>query len=145
MPISFPGQPAGLTGVFDPSTTIGRTRLLAQDTDAQNWIFYDNEIQAFLDMSYQAPMLAAAKALRVIAANQVYRLKAIKLLGLQTNAHLAGAELRAIADDLEQRYENGDDGSGSMAGVFDIAETVVDEFALRERTQKQFERDFPSV
>ena len=136
---------ARVPATYDPTTLLGKTRLLAQDTDPGGLIFDDGEIQAFLDMSSQAPMLAGAKALRVIAANQVYTLKAIKLLGLQTNAHLMGAELRAIADDYEQRYENGDDGTGSLAGLFDVAETVVDEFAFRERVQKEFERDFPSV
>jgi hypothetical protein len=144
MPLSGPPIQAPVLP-YDPSTLLGRTRLLAQDTDVAAFIFSDTEIQSFLDMSSQAPMLAGAKALRVIAANQVYTLKAIKLLGLQTNAHLMGAELRAIADDYEQRYEQGDDGTGSMVGVFEIAETVVDEFAERERIQKQFERDFPSV
>lgn len=128
---------------YDPSTVLGKARLLAQDTDETTHIFEDAEIQALLDMSFGAPMLAAAKALRVIAANQIYVLKAIKLLGLTTNAHLAAAEMRQIADDYEQRFEDGDDGTGNLAGLFDFAEQVVDEFSFRERVRKEFEREYP--
>lgn len=134
-----------MAATFDPATLLGKARLLAQDTDTDNAIFDDAEMQAFLDMSSGSPVLAAAKALRVIAANQVYRLKAIKLLGLTTNAHLAAAEMRQIADDLEARYEIGDDGTGDMTGLFDIAEEVVDEFSFRARIRNELLRQYPGV
>jgi hypothetical protein len=129
---------------YDPTTLVGKTRLLALgDTDEAAPIFSDPEISAFLAMSFQSPVLAAAKAIRVVAGNQVYRLKAIKLLGLTTNAHLVGAELRAIADDYEQRFEQGDDGTGDLTGMIEFVDVVYDEFSFRERIRKEFEREFP--
>lgn len=113
---------------YDPATDRGRVRLLLGDTaveDAATRIFTDAEIAAFLAMGSGVVELAAARALRAIAASEVYVQKRIKLLDLQTDGPAEAEALRKLADDVERVYEEG--------GDFDWAELVYDDFSARER------------
>lgn len=86
-----------ITFTYDPTTTLGKTRLYSQDTVSANAIFTDEEIQAFLDANAQNALLAAADALDIIAANQAYVLKVISNNGLSTNGPSVAAALRETA------------------------------------------------
>lgn len=96
----------------------------------ENPIFTDLEIQAFLDMNGGGIKLAAAQALDVIAANEVYVQKRIKILDLWTNGPSEATELRQLAKELRRQVAEGEGDTSS--GLFDIAELLYDDFAVRE-------------
>jgi hypothetical protein len=115
---------------YDVSTDEGKVRLLCQDFDMENPIFADAEISAFLALNGSNVKLAAAQALDVIAANEVYIQKRIKLLDLWTNGPSEATELRQIAKELRRQVTEGE---GELVGdFFDIAEMVFDDFTARE-------------
>jgi hypothetical protein len=126
-----------MTQTYDPSSLLGVTRLLSQDTNVPNAIFEDEEYTALLNLSSSNPLLAAASALDVLAANEIYVQKRIKLLDLTTDGVQEGQQLHAIAQSYRDRVESGID---NPAGMFDWAEQVVDEFTERERLLKQLLR-----
>lgn len=96
----------------------------------ENPIFHDGEIDAFLSLYGNDIKLAAAQALDVIAANEVYIQKRIKILDLWTNGPSEATELRQIAKELRRQVEEGVGADGD--GLFDIAEMVYDDFTARE-------------
>lgn len=128
-----------MTATYDPTTLIGQVRLLAQDTTltTPGPIFSDEEITAFLLLMGSNPLLAAASALDVIAASEIYVQKRIKLLDLVTDGVQEYTGLHALAE----RYRTMvNEGIGNPAGLFDWAEQVLDEFSERERLLKQLLR-----
>jgi len=106
-----------MTWTYDPSTDIGRVRLLVADTDTSRRIMDDEEYQAFLDMSGGSVVLAAAKALETIAVNEVLCLKVVNLMGaIVTDAASAAKQLLAQAKTLRNEYATlGDGGSGFVS------------------------------
>ena len=52
---------------YDPTTDIGRVRLLAADTDEDNFIFSDAELTVFLEIEGGSKRRAAAMALEALA------------------------------------------------------------------------------
>lgn len=119
---------------FDTEPRISEVRLLCFDSDADNAIFEDREITAFLGMNSQNTRLAAAQALEVIATSQSMILKVITNLGLSTNGPAVATDLRAAAKELRRQVADGD---GDYEGMFDIAEQVVNDFSARERLWAQ--------
>jgi hypothetical protein len=127
-----------MTFTYDVATDAGKVRLLIKDTDETEPIFQDEEIAAFLEMEGESVHRAAALALETVASDEARTQKVIRLLEIQTDgaklsdALLARADrLRAQADEAESREED---------GMFDIAETVNDDFGARERILKQAQR-----
>lgn len=118
-----------MSWTYDPTTDFGKVRLLCQDTDTNNQIFNDSEIQAFLDISGSSIRLAAAMALEQIAASEVFIQKRIRSLDLQTDGPSEAAELRALAQSLRDQ-ENDGQGGGD---ILDWAEGVFNPFTYRER------------
>ena len=135
---------------------ISRVRLLIADTDSNNPVFSDDEVNLAIDaetstnlfISAQAiptgvnvsppiPQVtsywrAAALLLDSLAADKS-RLAAVnKLLDVQINPEKAAQELRLTAKEYRDRENN--------AGHFAIAEIVNDVFAARERVWKQLLR-----
>lgn len=122
---------------YNVTTDLGKVRLLSFDTDTTNPIFQDEEHQAFLDLNSNVIRLAAAQAIDIIAANEAYVQKMIKMLDLMTNGPQTAMALRAAAEELRRQvYE----GSGDFSGMFDIAEQVYDSFTLQERLVKTWQR-----
>lgn len=101
---------------YDPTTTLGKTRLYAQDTVTANAIFTDAEIQSFLDINGQNVFLAAADALEIIAANQAYVLKVISNNGLSTNGPAVAASLQATARQWREKAQTSD-GASALSGI----------------------------
>jgi hypothetical protein len=129
-----------MTATYDPTTPAGQVRLLAQDSslaDPGGPIFGDEEIGAFLNLNGGDVRLAAASALDVIAASEIYVQKRIKLLDLVTDGVQEGQQLHVLAEALREQVASG---IGNPAGMFDVAEQVNDEFSQRERLRKQFLR-----
>lgn len=120
---------------YDLSTSAGKIRLIIMDNQAANYLFEDDEIDAFLALENANLKRGAALALETMASNEAYVLKRIDLLDLRTDGPAVSAELRKRAADLrkqadqEETYEDG--------GAFDIAEWVVDDFTARERLWNQ--------
>jgi len=84
---------------------VGDVRLLITDTDLDNAIFSDEEIERFLSMTQvdgaNVVKLGAAMALETIARSEVLIQKKIKLLDLQTDGPAVAKELREAASILK--------------------------------------------
>jgi hypothetical protein len=106
----------------DPTTVVGKIRLLISDTDPDNPAFTDTQITAFYTISGSNVRLGAAAALDALAASEVLISKAIKTLDLETNGPAVAAELRNQAKTL--RATAGDyDADGNLFGM-DIVDFV---------------------
>jgi len=114
---------------YELSADSGRVRLLVPDNDSANYIFDDDEIDAFLALEGDVRR-AAALALETIASNEALTLKVIRLLDVQTDG-------RAVSDALLKRAaalrKQADDTDMAAGGAFDVAEMVFDDFSWRER------------
>jgi len=102
---------------LDPTTDIGRVRLLIQDTDDAARLFSDPEITAFLDLSESNVRLAAATALEALAADSARLAKMVKTLNFAQDTRQAAATLLAVANQLRE--------SDSKIPAFAIAEQSV--------------------
>lgn len=96
----------------DPTTDVGKVRLLIADLDETSPLFEDDQIQAFLDMWASSVFRAAAQAADAIAVSEVLVSKKIKTQDLSTDGPAVAKELRALAETLRMRAaevdENGD-------------------------------------
>lgn len=117
---------------YDPSTSAGRVRLLATDTDSDNAIFTDDEIDAFLALEDTNVKRAAATALDQIASSEALIQKRIKLLDLQTDGPAVSKALREHAAALRKQADDEE-----ITGAFDYAEMVVNPFSARDRLWNQ--------
>jgi len=106
-----------MTWSYDPSTDIGKVRLLVSDTDPSRRVMDDEDYQAFLDMAGGSVTLAAAKALETIAVNEVLCLRVVNLMGaIVTDAASAAKQLLAQAKTLRaESAELGDGGVGFLS------------------------------
>lgn len=127
---------------FNVTTDVGKVRLLVPDRVADEPIFEDEEIEAFLALEDDDVRRAAALALETIASDQAYTLKVIRSLDTQTDGAKVSdallkraAQLRSQADKADADAEAAEDG-----GLFDIAEMPTTAFAYRERLVKEAQR-----
>jgi hypothetical protein len=122
---------------IDPTTDIGKVRLLITDLDSTRPIFPDDaQIQAFLDLESGTAQLAAALALEVIAANRALTMQVVQLLDLKMDGATTAESLRETA---KQWRDNSDD---DWAG-FEIADQVdMSDFAYREKLRKLLEQQY---
>ena len=93
---------------YDSSTPVGLVRLLMADTDIDNPIFVDVEIQAVLPLNDQSPRRSAAMLLDTIASNRARLAVHIRrggvsedLTKVQAALHEQAESLRADADKME--------------------------------------------
>jgi len=93
----------------DPSTAIGRVRLLCTDLDEVSPLFTDAQIGTFLDMAGGRVKRAAALALETIATSEVLISKVIRTTDLQTDGAKVAAELRARAKALREEDDEAAD------------------------------------
>lgn len=101
-----------MAATYDISSTQGKVRLKISDvggTTGDEFIFQDDEIQAFLDMAGGNIALAAASALRTIATNEALVQKRIKFLELSTDGSAIAKELRELAATFAEEAETGGD------------------------------------
>lgn len=92
---------------LDPTTSIGRTRLLVTDVNELEPVFSDAQYTAYLGMNGGYIRLAAAQAFDTIAASEVLTSKVIKTQDLQTDGAKVAAELRAQAANLRAQHDDG--------------------------------------
>ncbi len=113
---------------YDLSTDGGQVRLLITDTDLDNPIFQDNEIDFFLSNtavdSSNDINLAGAKALETIAASEALVQKKIKLLDLTTDGPAVADSLRKAAALLREQSDT--------EGDIDFIEQNLNVFSARQ-------------
>jgi hypothetical protein len=112
---------------YDVSSNLGKVRLLIADVggaDGKSFIFTDKEIEAFISFNEDL-RIAAATALRTIAANEAQVSKVIQFLELKTNGEAVADSLLKTADKLEEQADGDYD--------FEIAEIGADFFNRREQ------------
>jgi hypothetical protein len=124
-----------MTASYDPTTSVGRIRLLITDTDTDDAIFSDEEIEAFLAMEGESILYAAALALRSIAISEALTQKRIRLLDLNTDGPATAAALGKLADNYCERAKKLEGDEEDAA--FDIAEFAGNAFSYRERVRNE--------
>ena len=122
-----------MTDSYDPTTEIGKMRVIIPDRDEANVLFQDEELQVFLDLAGDVRR-AAADALDTLASSQAMILKVITTLDLQTDGAATARALREHAKALREQAREADAGDGNL---FEIAEMPDDAFTRRERVWKQ--------
>lgn len=104
----------------DPTTDVGRVRLLATDLDEVSPLLSDAQITALLNLSDNRVLRAAAQALDTIASSEALVSKKIRTLDLQTDGPAVAKELRERAKSLRQQDDEQDDDGGTWG--LDIVE-----------------------
>lgn len=79
------------------------------DTDG-NYLFDDFSIEGFLKLADNNPYRAAASACRALAVSEAYLLKVVRTDDMQVNGAVVAAELRLLAESLEEQADQFDDG-----------------------------------
>lgn len=94
---------------IDYSTDIGKLRAIINDVDEENFEFTDDQLQVFLDLSYNNIILAAILALRALVAKytatsgDAYRLDTIEYEEGKSKA----SNYLALLNNLEKSVEEG--------------------------------------
>lgn len=87
----------------DPTTAIGKVRLLIADIQDTDPLFTDEQIQAFLDMFDSSVFRAAAQAAEAIAFSEVLVSKKIRTQDLSTDGPAVAKAMRELAASLRER------------------------------------------
>jgi len=125
-----------LTWTYDPTTDLGKMRLLIADTDSSRQIMEDEDLQAFIAISgHYWP--GAAMALDSIATNEVLTQKVLTIMGTSTDGAKVAKELRARAMQLRADFKNF--GPTTELG-FATAEMPDGAFSREEMLLKQYMR-----
>lgn len=123
---------------FDPSTDLGKMRLLVSDTDSTRPIMDDEDLEAFIAIAgHYWP--AAAMALDSIATNEVLTQKVLTIMGTSTDGAKVAKELRARARQLREDFKSF--GPTTELG-FATAEMPDGAFSREEMLLKQYQRGF---
>jgi hypothetical protein len=80
-------------------------RLLTGDKAVDDYIFTDDEMESFLELSNGNVYCAAADALDAIAANAAYTLKVLTILDVTTNGQATAEAIRASAAALRAKAD----------------------------------------
>lgn len=94
--------------IYDPTTPAGEVRLRISDVTSP-FIFEDNEIAAFLSMSKDSVLRAAAAALMAIAGNEALIYKYVRTDDLTIDGAKVATELRLQARQLETQAASEDE------------------------------------
>jgi hypothetical protein len=122
----------------DPTTDLGKMRLLVSDTDSTRPIMDDEDLQAFITIAgHYWP--GAAMALDSIATNEVLTQKVLTIMGTSTDGAKVAKELRARARQLREDFKNF--GPTTELG-FATAEMPDGAFSREEMLLKQYQRGF---
>lgn len=94
-------------------------RLLTGDKATDDYIFSDDEMESFLELSNGNVYYAAADALDVIAANAAYTLKVLTILDVTTNGQATAEAIRASAVALRAKAD-ADAANAIVCGVANV-------------------------
>jgi hypothetical protein len=117
---------------YDPTTDIGRCRLMFGDTDSTKVVFQDAEWGAFLALGGGNLYRAKGHALLAVAANRNLRVLVMTTLGLQTDGAATAREFRLQA---QAAFDRADAIEAQGGGLFDWAEMILDPFSAREHAR----------
>lgn len=105
---------------YSPESDSGRVRLLIDDT-AEEQVFTNEEIAAFLAMAGGNVLRAAARALLMIAGSEARLGKKLRTQDLSTDGPAVAAELRLQAKQLRAEADE-EEAGGDDASFFSIVE-----------------------
>lgn len=130
---------------YDLTTNLGKVRLLIPDRIHDAAFFQDAEITAILAAQTGANdtvknLKAAATALEIMASDEAYTQKVVKLLDLTTNGPATAAALMARAAKLWATAAD-EEAAATTVADFDWAEWVTNDFSGRERLDAEALRD----
>lgn len=111
------------------ATPKDNVRMLLSDVGGQSgtdWIFSDEEIEAYLTLRSGSVFRAAATALRTIASNEAMQAKVIRFLDISTDGAKLADSLAKAADQMEMTADEAEDDSD-----FEIAYAANDIFSAR--------------
>ena len=94
-------------------------RLLTGDKAADDYIFTDDEMESFLELSSGNVYYAAADALDAIAANAAYTLKVLTILYVTPNGQATAEAIRASAAALRAKAD-ADAANAIVCGVANV-------------------------
>lgn len=94
-------------------------RLLTGDKAADDYIFTDDEMESFIELSSGNVYYAAADALDAIAANAAYTLKVLTILDVTTNGQATAEAIRASAAALRAKAD-ADAANAIVCGVANV-------------------------
>ena len=97
-----------MTFTYDLTTDRGKVRLLVPDRVSTDYLFQDDEIDAFLSVEVASVKRAAALCLETIASDIAMIDKVIKLLDLQTDGAKTSDALLKRAATLREQADNED-------------------------------------
>lgn len=107
---------------YDPSTDVGKVRMLINDVDESDEVFTDPELEAFLALEGDAIKLAAAQAIDSQATNEALAAKVLKDHQLSTDgAKLADALRKHAANLRTQHYD-----AAEADGYFEVVDFTGD-------------------
>lgn len=104
-------------------------RLLTGDKAAREYIFTDDEMESFLELSNGNVYYAAADALDAIASNTAYTLKVLTILDVTTNGQATAEAIRASAAALRAKA----DADAANTIVCDVASVIQPELPTHWR------------
>ena len=125
-----------MTWTYDPTTDLGKCRLLCSDTDSTRQIMSDEDLAAFIVMAGHY-MPAAAMALDSIAANEVLSLKILNIMGMSTDGASVAKMLMARAQKIRDDYMRY---SAANGPGFATAEMPDGTFSWDEKILKEYMR-----
>lgn len=104
-------------------------RLLTGDKAAGEYIFTDDEMESFLELSKGNVYYAAADALDAIASNTAYTLKVLTILDVTTNGQATAEAIRASAAAFRAKA----DADAANTIVCDVASVIQPELPTHWR------------
>lgn len=108
---------------YDPSTDLGRVRLLLNDVAFDGHVFSDEEIEAFLELEGGSVKRAAAQAIDTNADNEALASKVLRTQDLSTDGAKLAEALHKRAAELRRQADEEDNDAGFYFGVVDILTT----------------------
>lgn len=112
-----------MPATYDPSTDVGRVRLLAADVDMANPVLQDEDIDAFLELEGDV-RLAAAQALDTIATSEALVQKVLKTMDVQTDGAKLAETLMKRAAALRAQAAGLDEDADDQFAVAEFADPV---------------------
>jgi len=103
--------------------TITLIRNLIGDVDPASQLLTDDQVDAYADLNPDAPLLAAAQALEVIAVSATLVMRKIRTNDLSTDGPAVSAELRALAKTFRQQHADNLAAADEWDG-FDVVDTL---------------------
>jgi hypothetical protein len=111
---------------YDLNSDVGKVRLLIRDTDVDGtWLFADDEVQAFLDLSAGDVFSAAADAIGAILASKSLLAKVVSIGDYSESTVSVGLQLRSLMSDLRER--------ANSVPADEYAQTIWDSFSWRNK------------